>query len=109
MGQVNVIRYGFDNVRDGGSFTVTSGILGREPMPGSETISLVNCALEGFVRAASLEAPRGIRLNVVSPPWITETLLALNMQNVHGLPASIVARTYVQAVHGQQTGVVLEP
>ncbi|MFL6246566.1 MAG: short chain dehydrogenase [Thermoanaerobaculia bacterium] len=109
MGQVNVIRYGFEHVRDGGSFTVTSGVLGREPMPGSETISLVNCALEGFVRAAALEAPRGIRLNVVSPPWITETLLALNMQNVPGLPASVVARTYVRAVREQVTGSVFEP
>src|SRR4028119_2476374 len=42
MGQVNLIRYGFDNMNDGGSFTVTSGILGRAPMIGSGAISLVN-------------------------------------------------------------------
>ena len=43
-------------------------------MAGSAAVSLVNAGLEGFVRAAALEAPRGIRVNVVSPPWVTETL-----------------------------------
>jgi len=109
MGQVNLIRYGFDTIRDGGSIIVTSGILGRLPMPGSETISLVNAGLEGFVRAAALEAPRGIRVNVVSPPWLTETLEALGMHDTSGLPAAVVAGTYVDAVAGNQTGAVLEP
>ena len=79
MGQVNVIRLALDRVRDGGSVTVTSGILARAPMPGSAAISLVNAGLEGFVRAAALEAPRRIRVNVVSPPWVTETLKAFGM------------------------------
>src|SRR5512143_443237 len=34
MGQVNVVRVGLDYVNDNGSFTVTSGILSRKPMPG---------------------------------------------------------------------------
>jgi NAD(P)-dependent dehydrogenase (short-subunit alcohol dehydrogenase family) len=34
-------------------------------MAGSAVISLVNAGLEGFARAAALEAPRGIRVNVV--------------------------------------------
>ena len=108
MGQVNVIRYGLDHVSDGGSFTVTSGTLARHPMPGSETISLVNCGLEGFVRAVALEAPRGIRVNVVSPPWITETLELLNMRGVPGLPAAVVARTYVDSILRTETGHVYE-
>ena len=77
MGQVNVIRFGFDAVRDGGSITVTSGVLSQQPMPGSGAVSLVNAGLEGFVRAAALEAPRKIRVNVVSPPWVSETLKAM--------------------------------
>ena len=109
MGQVNVIRYGFEHVNDGGSFTVTSGILGRAPMPGSETISLVNGGLEAFVRAAALEMPRGIRVNAVSPPWVTETLIALDMHDVPGLPASVVARAYLDSVYGDQTGKTIEP
>jgi len=87
MGQVNVVRYGFENVNDGGSFTVTSGVLAQNPMKGSGAISLVNAGLEGFVRAAALEAPRGIRVNVVSPPWVTETLIAYKMDPSGGIPA----------------------
>jgi hypothetical protein len=40
----------------------------QEPMPGTSAISPVNGALESFTRAAALELPRGIRINVVSPP-----------------------------------------
>jgi NAD(P)-dependent dehydrogenase (short-subunit alcohol dehydrogenase family) len=110
MGQVNVIRYGFAHVTDGGSFTTTSGILARAPMPGGAAISLVNCGLEGFTRAAALEAPRGIRVNVVSPPWVTETLVAMGSTDLsHGLPAATVAQAYVRSVMGKETGQVIEP
>ncbi len=109
MGQVNLVRLGFDHVRDRGSFVLTSGILSRAPMKGSAAVSLVNSALEGFVRAAALEAPRGIRVNVVSPPWVTETLRALGMDTAPGLPAATVAQAYVHAVSGSATGAVLEP
>jgi len=109
MGQVNLVRLGFDSVSDGGGFVLTSGVLARSPMPGSAAVSLVNAGLEGFARAAALEAPRGVRVNVVSPPWVTETLRALGMDPRPGLPAAQVAQTYVQAVEGRQTGEVLEP
>ena len=69
----------------------------------------MNAAIEGFVRAAALEAPRRIRVNAVSPPWVTETLLALKMDLSQGLPAAVVARSYVQSVMGDATGVTLEP
>lgn len=109
MGQANLVRVGLDRVADGGSFTLTTGVLGRRPMPGSAALSLVNLGLEGFVRAAALEMPRAIRLNVVSPPWLDETLAALGMSGVPGLPAATVAKTYVAAVHGAMHGEVLEP
>jgi NAD(P)-dependent dehydrogenase (short-subunit alcohol dehydrogenase family) len=109
MGQVNVIRFGFDRVREGGSFTVTSGILSRKPQEGSAAISLVNAGLEGFVRAAALEAPRGTRVNVVSPPWVSETLQEMGMDPKGGLPAATVAKAYVESVTGTANGAVIEP
>ena len=108
MGQVNLIRLGLDRVRDGGSITVTSGVLARAPMPGSAAISLVNAGLEGFVRAAALEAPRGVRVNVVSPPWVTETLKAFGMDPTPGRPAATVAQLYVRSVEGDASGATLE-
>ena len=109
MGQVNVIRFGFDSVRDGGSITVTSGVLSQQPMPGSGAVSLINAGLEGFVRAAALEAPRKIRVNVVSPPWVSETLKAMGQDPTPGLPAAEVAKAYVAAVSGSETGTVVAP
>jgi NAD(P)-dependent dehydrogenase (short-subunit alcohol dehydrogenase family) len=109
MGQVNLVRYGFDSVNDGGSFTLTSGILAQQPMIGSGAVSLVNSALEGFTRAAALEAPRKIRVNVISPPWITETLIAYKMDPAGGLPAVDVARAYVTSIEGKQNGAVISP
>jgi len=109
MGQVNLARLAVESVVDGGSITLTSGILARKPMPGSAVISLVNAALEGFARAAALEMPRGIRINVVSPPWVTETLKALGMDPSQGMPAAVVARAYVESIEGKRTGAVIEP
>jgi NAD(P)-dependent dehydrogenase (short-subunit alcohol dehydrogenase family) len=109
MGQVNVVRQGLQKVREGGVIVVTSGILSRLPTPGSGVISLVNAGLEGFVRAAALEATRGVRVNVVSPPWVSETLSQLGMDPKGGLAASAVAQAYVRAIEGSVTGQVIEP
>lgn len=109
MGQVNVARLAIPHVRAGGSITLTSGVLSFRPIPGSAAISLVNSGVEGFVRAAALELPRGIRINAVSPPWVTETLRAYKMEVPGGgRPAVEVATLYAAAVEGQQTGSTLE-
>jgi NAD(P)-dependent dehydrogenase (short-subunit alcohol dehydrogenase family) len=109
MGQVNVARYGFEHVNDGGSITLTSGVLAQQPMQGSGAVSLVNSGLEGFARAAALEAPRRIRVNVVSPPWVSETLKAMGQDPGRGRPAADVAKSYVQSVEGSDTGQVISP
>jgi NAD(P)-dependent dehydrogenase (short-subunit alcohol dehydrogenase family) len=109
MGQVNLVRLGQSIVNDRGSFTLTSGVLGQEPMPGSCSISMVNAGLEGFIRAAALELPRGLRVNVVSPPWVTETLLARGMNPSIGIPADQVAQAYIASVEGTATGQTIDP
>lgn len=108
MGQVNLVRHGLNAVRDAGVFTLTSGILSQEPMPGSAAISLVNAGVEGFVRAAALEAPRDIRVNVVSPPWVAETLDAMGEDPSDGLPAATVAEAYRATLEGDMTGETLD-
>lgn len=107
MGQVNVVRYGFQALPDGGSFTLTSGILAQQPMPGSTAVSLVNAGIEGFVRAAALELPRRLRINAVSPGWVSETLEAMGSDPAIGVPAEQVAQSYVTAVEGKQTGTII--
>jgi len=109
MGQVNLVRRGLDAMADDGVFTLTSGVLAQNPMEGSAAISLVNGGLEGFVRAAALEAPRGIRVNVVSPPWVDETLEAMGADYAPSLPAATVAEAYVDSLEGEQTGATIVP
>jgi NAD(P)-dependent dehydrogenase (short-subunit alcohol dehydrogenase family) len=109
MGQVNLVRSGLRHIRDNGSFTLTSGVLSWEPMPGSAAISLVNAALEGFAGAVALDLrPRNIRINVVSPPWVSETLESMGKDGAAGLPAAKVAAAYVESVEGGRNGEVLD-
>ena len=109
MGQVNVVRVGAAHVLPGGSITLTSGILAQRPMPGSAAISLVNAGLEGFARAAALELKASnVRVNVVSPPWVKETLVALKMDPSPGMPADDVAKAYAQSVEGNASGEVID-
>lgn len=109
MGQVELIRVALLHLKIGGSITVTSGALARHPVPGSGAISLVNSGLEGFVRAAALEAPRGIRVNVVSPPWVKETLEQMQLDPTPGLYARDVAKAYVEALEGPHKGATIDP
>ncbi len=109
MGQANLVRIGKPFVTNQGSFTLTSGVLGQNPMKGSASISMVNAGLEGFVRAAAIDLPRGLRVNVVSPPWVTETLIARGMDPSIGLAADRVAQAYLASVEGTMTGQTLDP
>lgn len=109
MGQANLVRIGRQFIADAGSLTLTTGVLSREPIKGSASISMVNAGLEGFVRAAALELPRGIRVNVVSPPWVTETLVARKMDPSLGMPAALVAQAYLASVEGTMTGQTIDP
>lgn len=107
MGQVNVARAAMDVLRDGGSITLTSGVLARQPIKGAAAISMANAGLEGFVISAALEMPRGLRLNVVSQPWIDTTLAKLGMDPSGGVSAEAAARAYVATVDGQVNGAIV--
>jgi NAD(P)-dependent dehydrogenase (short-subunit alcohol dehydrogenase family) len=109
MGQVNVVRAGAQHVLSGGSITLSSGGLAQHPVLGSAAISLVNAGLEGFGRAAALEFQSAkVRVNVVSPPWVKETLVAMQMDSSSGLPADEVAKAYAQSVEGSATGEIID-
>ena len=49
-----------------------------------------------------------MRVNVVSPPWVSETLVAMGRDGAAGMPAAQVARAYVESVEGSRTGEVLD-
>ncbi|MFI7614668.1 short chain dehydrogenase [Nonomuraea terrae] len=108
VGQVNLVRRALAHLTAPASVTLTSGRF-AEPVPGSALGHLVNAGLEAFVRAAAVETPPGIRLNVVSPGWIRETLLTLGMDPAPGTPVADVARLYMEAIEGAPHGRTLIP
>jgi NAD(P)-dependent dehydrogenase (short-subunit alcohol dehydrogenase family) len=108
MGQVNVVLAGQDALVDSGSFTLTSGILSEDPIRLGVCASLVNGALESFVRAAAIELPRGLRINIVSPTLLLESVPAYGsyFPGYKPVPAADAALAYSKSVEGRQTGQV---
>ena len=109
MGQVNLVRFGIDQLDDGGVFVLTAGIFGQRPMPGVPALAMVNGALESFTRAAALDLPRDLRIATISPPFITETAVQMGMPTDNTISAADNARIYLEFVSGNDTGAVIYP
>lgn len=108
MGQVNVALVAQECLNDGGSITLTSGIVSEQPIRYGASASMVNSALEGFVRGAAIELPRGLRINVVSPTVLQESMdkYAPFFRGFEPVAASRAALAYSRSVEGAQTGQV---
>lgn len=110
MGQINLVLVGMHYLQEGGSFTLTSGILNHDPIRYGAAASLVNGALDGFVKAAALEMPQSQRINIVSPTLLTESLSHYGdyFRGFLTVPAAKVALAYSKSVEGAQTGQVYQ-
>jgi NAD(P)-dependent dehydrogenase (short-subunit alcohol dehydrogenase family) len=107
MGQVNLVRCSVGHVAQGGSLTLTSGILSLHPVTGSAVVGIVNAGVEAFVRSAALELRGKARVNVVSPGWVSETLAAMGQAYSAGIPAAVVAQAYKRSLVEDITGQVI--
>lgn len=110
MGQVNLVLIGQRYVNDGGSFTLTSGVLSHDPIRFGASASLVNGALDAFVKAAAIELERGVRINSVSPGVLVESLPVFGpyFRGHDAVPGARVANAYVKSVEGRLTGQVFQ-
>lgn len=106
LGQVRLALLGQHVLRDGGSITLTTGIVADEPIRQGANATAVNAAVEGFVRAAAIELPRGIRINAINPTLLTESADTYGafFPGFETVPAERVALAYVRSVEGPQTG-----
>jgi NAD(P)-dependent dehydrogenase (short-subunit alcohol dehydrogenase family) len=107
LGQVNVVRYGLKSVRPGGAITLTTGLASQYPAPGSAIITTVNSAVDAFVRAIAAEPSISVRVNVVSPGWVSETLQSMGRDPAGGIPAAEVAKITVRQFREGATGSVV--
>lgn len=108
MGQVNLTLVARDYLLDGGSITLTSGILAEQPIAAGTSASMVNGALEAFVLASAIELKRGIRINIVSPNVLQESMAgyAPFFRGFDPVPAARAALAFSRSVEGLQTGQV---
>jgi hypothetical protein len=106
MGQVNLVLAGQASLNDRGSFTLTSGSLSEIPIRDGTSASMVDGALESFVRAAAI----GLRINAVSPTILRESMEAYRdyFYGYEAVPAKRVALAYARSIGGVQTGQVFK-
>ena len=109
LGQVELVRQGLEYVNDKGSFTLISGVVGREAIHTGSAAALANGALEQFTYAASIEMPRGIRINTVSPTVLAEAKgYHPYFPGFAQVSLAEVADAFVKCVDGWSTGQVLK-
>jgi NAD(P)-dependent dehydrogenase (short-subunit alcohol dehydrogenase family) len=105
LGQVELVRAGINYLNDGGSFTLMTGVLARDPIPSGSVAALANGAIESFTLAAAIDLPRGLRINTVSPNVLIEaTSYHPSFPGYHQVSAQSVADAYVKSILGKQTG-----
>ncbi len=109
LSQIDVVRQGAARIAERGSFTLISGVLGRDPVVTASAAAMANGALEAFVRAAAIElAP--LRVNVVSPTVFTESVADYGhiFPGMEPVDLSRVAMAYVHSIEGAHTGRVYQ-
>ncbi|MFB7251991.1 short chain dehydrogenase [Microbacterium sp. NPDC056234] len=108
LGQISVAALAATELRDGGSITVTTGILDGHPVPTGAAASVANGALNAYVRAAAPYLPRGLRINAISPNVLREaTGYHASFPGFTPVPAADVARAYADVIEGDGTGAVI--
>jgi NAD(P)-dependent dehydrogenase (short-subunit alcohol dehydrogenase family) len=110
MGQVNLVLIGKNHINDGGSFTLTSGVVSHDPIKYGSSASMVNAAIDGFVIGAAIELTKGIRLNSVSPGVVLESMDTYGDFFRGHEPVSVarVALAFSKSVEGLLNGQVFQ-
>jgi NAD(P)-dependent dehydrogenase (short-subunit alcohol dehydrogenase family) len=106
MGQVNLTLAAQGSLADGGSITLIGGILADQPIVAGSSASMVNGALEAFTRAAAIELPRALRINLVSPTVFVESMAGYGpfFRGFEPVPVAKAALAFSRSVEGRQTG-----
>lgn len=106
MGQMQLALAGPQHLNNSGSITPTADILLIEPIRNGASATAVNAATEGFVAAAAIELPRGLRINAISPTVLTESMSSYGpfFLGPAPVPAARVALACQLSMEGAQTG-----
>ncbi|UOQ90529.1 short chain dehydrogenase [Agromyces endophyticus] len=108
LNQLDLVRLALPHLRDRGSITLTTGVVGRAHIADGVAAAMANGAVEAFVRAAAVELPRGIRINAVSPSVLADA--PAYHDSFPGFPpvsGERVGQAFRRAVEGVESGQVL--
>lgn len=109
LGQVNLTLIGQHYLNDGGSITLTSGVVNRDPIRQGANSGAVDGAIDAFAVCAAIELPRGLRINAVSPGLLQESAKKYEGYFPGHEPVSSerVGLAYAKSVEGALTGKVI--
>jgi len=109
MGQVNLVRLGKAFLNDGGSITLTTGILADEPVDMTTSAAMVNGAIQSFTKAVALELERNIRINVVSADLVEDAYEKYKDYFPGNTPVPMhkVVDGYVKSILGKSNGRII--
>lgn len=109
MGQVNLALASRTVLKPGGVIVLTTGTTSREPIIGGSALSMVNGAIECWVRAAATELGKGVRLNAVSPSLVEGTPAAASAAFPGFAPVSgaQLGLAYIRCLRSGLTGQVI--
>ncbi len=108
MGQVNLVRIGKDYLNQGGSITLTSGILADEPEFMTTIAAMVDGAINSFVKAVNLEL-KIIRVNVVCSDVVEDSFEKYKdyFPGHRPVPMKKVVDAYVKCVESTIRGEII--
>ncbi len=109
MGQVNLVRIGKNYLNEGGSITLSTGILADDPVVKTASAAMVNGGIHSFVQAAALEVENGIRMNVVSLGMVEDAYEKYKGYFPGHAPISMTkaVNAYVRSVKGKDNGKII--
>jgi NAD(P)-dependent dehydrogenase (short-subunit alcohol dehydrogenase family) len=109
MGQVNLVRIGMNYLNEGGSFTLTTGILADDPVEMTTSAAMVNGAIHSFVKAAALELTNGQRINAVSAGLVIDAYEKYKdyFPGHDPVPMNKVVNGYIKSIEGKITGQII--
>lgn len=109
MGQINLVRIGKNYLNEGGSFTLSTGILADHPVNMTTSPAMVNGGIHSFVKAVSLELKNSLRINVVSSGLVEDAVYKYEayFAGDNPIPMKKVVNGYIKSVMGKGTGQII--
>ncbi|GAA3733945.1 short chain dehydrogenase [Plantactinospora mayteni] len=109
FGQVDLVLTGQRHCADGASFTLTSGIFADQAWPHVTGGGVISGALHSFTLSAAIELPRKMRINVVSPTMVGDSVdtFAEHFPGMRPVPMDELVDHYLHCVEDDSTGRII--